>query len=297
MKVNVFLFGRNEQAVEYLFRWLGSVLTGVCATCATESLMLRRYCGSTGDLWDGVVEMRNVGLVEGLKWEAEIQTEGNCYIRRASFALMAGDPCMYSRELDVAPDADDVTANLVTCLGTDSPTNEDRAICRPLCTEIAQSCRTIRAFTTSGLGAMAPIVTWNNSQNQYSYPMRAVVRADPGDVGTSPNPCALPILGELYVRPLPPYAQLRWDVIGRTVEFLDSSTGGWAPGWAYIDGNDPPIQRFFAAGCGKAYLIMEPASLCADFISGTTWTLDGLTFNPPAYPSVTVAVGERLSCP
>jgi hypothetical protein len=297
MKVNLFLFGRTEEAVEYLFRWLAATLTGVCATCATESMLVRRYCGSTSNLWDGVAEIRQVGLIEGLKWEAEPFTGGSCTFRRASFTLMAGDPCMYSQEITPTPDGSDINANLVTCLGTDSPTNELRAICRPLCTEVAQSCRTTRAFTVSSLGVTGPIVTWSNNQNQYSYPMRAVVRADPGTVGIAPNPCGLPILGEIYVRALPPYAQLRWDVVGRTVEVIDSTTGGWAPGWAYIDGNDPPIGRFFAAGCGKAYVIMEPATLCADFISGTTWTLDGLTFNPPAYPSVSLAVGERLSCP
>lgn len=296
MKVNLFLFGKTEQAVEYLFRWLGVTLTGVCATCATESILVRRFCGSTVDPWDGVAELRNVGLIEGLKWEADIAAVPSCFLRRASFTLMAGDPCLYSPDEPVATQPDDEDANLVTCLGTDSPTNENRFNCRPTCSETAQSCRTIRGFTVNTLGAVAPIVTWSNTSTQYTYPMRAIVRADPATVGVSPNPCGLPILGEIYVRPLPPDSQLRWDVVGRIVQFKDSSTGGWAPGWTYVEANDPPLQRFFSAGCGTAYVIMEPGSLCAHFVSGTTWTLDGLTFNPPAYPTVALSVGERLSC-
>jgi hypothetical protein len=106
----------------------------------------------------------------------------------------------------------------------------------------------------------------------------------------------MPILGELYVRPLPPSSAMRWDIAGRRVEFKDSTTSGWADTWVYVDANDPPQRRFFALPCGQAHLVMEPASMCATFVSGTTYTLDGLTFNPPAYPTVAIEMSERLSC-
>jgi len=132
--------------------------------------------------------------------------------------------------------------------------------------------------------------------SQYSFPFRAVAYTDPGLVGPA-NPCGLPVLGELYVRPLPAGASLRWDVVGRSVDYRDETTGGWTSGWAYIEPNDPPKQRFFAVPCGKGYVVMEPASLCATFVSGTTWTLDGISYNPPTYPTTSVSIGERLSCP
>ena len=110
------------------------------------------------------------------------------------------------------------------------------------------------------------------------------------------NPCGLPILGELYVRPLPPGSSFRWDVVGRRFEFRDETTGGWANGAAYVDPNDPPEKRFFAMPCGRGHVVMEPSSLCAKFVTGTTWTLDGITYNPPAFPTVSVGLGERLRC-
>jgi hypothetical protein len=296
MKINVFLFGRSEEGVEYLFRWLASTLTGVCSTCATESILVRRYCGNVDDLWDGVVEMRDVGLVEGLKWEADVVTGGSCYLRRASFSLIAGDPCMYLNDEEVDEDDADVTqTNLVTCFGAVDP-DPARYVCRPTCHEVASSCRTIRAFEVEPAYAMAPIVTWENTMGQHSFPFRAITYADPGGIGAS-NPCGLPILGEIYVKPLPPGAALRWDVIGRNIEYRDHTTGGWAPGWSYTDPNDPPERRFYALPCGRGLVVMEPATLCAEFVSGTLWRLDGIDYNPPTYPTVTVRMGERISCP
>jgi hypothetical protein len=296
MKINLFLFGRSEAAVEYLFRWLAATLTGVCSSCATDSLMVRRYCGSTGNPWDGVAEMRNVGLVEGLKWEAEINTDGSCYVRRASFALMSGDPCMYSNDTAVPSDGSDLTpASLASCFTT-TPPKPTRAICRPACSEVKSPCRLTRAFTVNPMAAMAPIVTWTNTMTQYSYPFRAIAYADPALVGPG-NPCGLPILGEVYIRPIPPSAAVRWDVVGRRIEYKDETTGGWASGGSMIDPNDPPEQRFFALPCGKGYIVMEPASYCATPNGGSSYTLDGITYNPPSYPTVSVSMGERMSCP
>jgi hypothetical protein len=298
MKINVFLFGRTEEATEYLFRWLGSTLSSVCSTCASESILIRRFCGDVDNLWDGIAEMRRVGLVEGLRWENEPIPlgDGSCYFRRASFALQAGDPCMYLPEQEVPPYDGDVTANISTCL-SNSPTDPEREFCRPICAELANSCRTSYTFDVSPMAAMAPVVTFTNSSAQHNYPFRAIVYYDPYEMDNFNNPCGLQILGEIYVRPLPPSSALRWDVTGRQVEFRDPSTGGFTSGWAYIDANDPPRQKFFALPCGHHHLILEPASLCADFVSGTTWTLDGITYVTPTFPTTQILLSERMSCP
>jgi hypothetical protein len=296
MALNIMLFARSEPAMEYLFRWLSSTLNSVCATCATSSVLIRRFCGTTADPWNGVAQLRQVGVAQGLKWESEIGTRARCYIRRASFTLMAGDPCMYLPETTAPTTAYDHTANLTAFYGTTNPPDNTRSICRPACSELPSGALTVRSFSATPMAAKAPVVTWTNNTTGYNIPFRAVVYFGDRDT-TSPNPCGMPILGELYVRPLPPDSSMRWDVTGRTVEFRDASTGGWTPTWVYVDANDPPLRRFFAMPCGVGHVVLEPASMCLTYVSGTTYTLDGLTFNPPSYPTMTIALSERLSCP
>ena len=299
MSLNMLLFGRTEEAVEYLFRWFASTMTGVCQTCATDSIVIRRFCGSTADPSKGMVELRRVGVINGAKWESEPFGRAACYLRRASITLMAGDPCMYLPDTDRASDAADYAADLHTCFSGITSDEPSRELCRPSCSELSlTTCRSSYTFTVDPLGVIAPIITWHNIQSQYSFPFRAIVYADPGNIGTTPNPCGLPMLGELYVRPLPPSTTLRWNVVTRDVEVRDSTTGGFTSGWAYIEPNDPPHKRFFAVPCGKAHLVMEPASVCIDNPTGDTYTLDNLTFDPPGFPDVVdIRLQERISCP
>lgn len=299
MKINVFLFGRSEEATEYLFRWLAATLSGVCTTCASSSVLVRRFCGTVTDPWDGVAEMRRVGLIEGLKWENEPIPlgDGSCYFRRASFALQAGDPCMYLPETSVPTYTGDITATLSDCF-SNTPVDPDREFCRPNCSELRDGlCRTSFTFDVSPMAAMAPVVTWTNATTGHTFPFRAVLYADPGLTDNVANPCGMQILGELYVRPMPPSSSLRWDVTGRQVEFSDPATGGFTSGWAYTDANDADRPRFFALPCGHHHLVLEPASMCAELVSGTTYTLDGITFAPPVFPTTQVLLSERISCP
>ena len=295
MAINLMLFARSEAAMEYLFRWLAATLTGVCATCSSDSILIRRFCGTTLDPWDGVVELRRVGLTRGLGWEADVGTRGRCQIRRASVMLTAGDPCMYlmDSDVDVALTA---TANLTTCLDgiTISP---DRNICRPSCSELIGACRQVYSFDVSPLAAMAPVVTFQNRLTQFSYPFRAIVYADPLDIGMTTNPCGLQILGEVYVRALPAATTIIWDVAGRDIRLRDASTGTPVSSYVYIEPNDPPIRRSFALPCGTAHLVLEPATVCTEAQAGSAFEANGIVFDPPQFPTVTMELRERISCP
>lgn len=295
MKLNIIIFGRTNEATEYLFRWLASTLSSICSTCDTPSILIRRYCPSGVDLWDGAVQLRRVGLVEGLKWEADLVERGACYMRQASFTLEAGDPCMYLPDTDRPVNAMDADADVDACLAG-LTLDPDREFCRPSCSELTANCRTIRTFEVDPLGAMAPVITWTNTQNSYTYPFRALIYADPGETGAVPNPCGLRLLGEMYVRALPPYSSMRWDITGRTVEYSDHTTGGWVPGWAYTTANDPPTRKFFALSCGMSQLVMEPASMCAEEVDADTFTLDGTIYDPPRFPTVSIRMSERIGC-
>ena len=147
------------------------------------------------------------------------------------------------------------------------------------------------------MAAVAPIVTFDNNTNEYSFPFRAIVYADPLEIGALPNPCGLEILGEVYVRPLPPYSSLAWDVAGRDIRFMSAGTGGFRSTTSYIEVNDPPAKRFFAVPCSMAHLVVEPATMCVDDLGSDAYEADGVTFTPPRLPTVTLALQERVSCP
>ena len=117
--------------------------------------------------------------------------------------------------------------------------------------------------------AVGPIVEWYNDNPEHSIPFRAIIYADPFEIGVTPNPCGLEIVAEIYVRPLPPYAMLRWDVVGREVLYRDVTTGVFRPGYAFITPNDPPHKRFAALACGQAHLVVEPASFCGELDGGS----------------------------
>jgi hypothetical protein len=292
MKLNVVLFGRNEAAIEYLYRWLATTLSSVCSSCEVDSVLIRRICPTNGDLWQGVARMDKVGLVEGVRWESDPTNQSMCSVRRLSFGLTAGDPCMY---VDITDEVTPITsANLTTCFGA-TLTDADRAPCRPTCNELHSSCRTVFTFTHEALGACGPVVRLFNDNDEHSLPVRLICYGDPNGIGITPNPCGLPVLGEVYVRPLPPWSTLLWDVVGRKVSYHDHTTAGYVAGWPYVAPNDRPLRRFFVLPCSQSHVIMEPGSLCLDPISGG-WTDGSLNYLDPHFPTATLSVGERIGC-
>lgn len=295
MAINLMLFGTTEESVDYLFRWLGSTLNAVCSSCETDTILIRRYCGSTATPEAGLAEMRNVGIQRGLGWESDITPWGNCQIRRASVILQAGDPCMYLPEAQPTVTASTIT-NLNTCFGdVDVNLDPNRAICRPTCSELETTCRSTYSWQVAPMAAIAPIVVFDNATNQYAFPFRAIVYADPNVVGPS-NPCGLEILGEIYVRALPPWSTMIWDVAGREVRYRDHNTGGEVATSTYLEPNDPPNRRYFAQSCATAHLVVEPATLCVDDLGSNNFETGGLTFASPTFPTVTVTTQERVSC-
>lgn len=296
MAINMMLFGTTEESVDYLFRWLGGVLNSVCASCDTDTVLIRRYCGSTATPEAGIAEMRKVGMTRGLGWESDITPWGNCQIRRASVILEAGDPCLYLPEAYPTVTASAIT-NLNACFAdVDVDLNPDRAICRPSCSELETTCRSTWTWQVAPMAAIAPIVVFDNPTNQHAFPYRAIVYADPNQAGAS-NPCGLEILGEIYVRALPPWSTLVWDVAGREVRYRDHNIGYEVPTATYLEPNDPPNRRFFAQGCAQAHLVVEPATLCVDDLGSNVYESGGLSFTSPTFPSVTVTTQERVSCP
>lgn len=287
MGFEVILLGESEKALDYLYRWLDATLSSVCATCATDTIILRRYCPEIDPLdldtvADGAVEMRGVGLISGLQWGAPPVEQAGCFLRRVNFTMGATDPCMYGFCTDVAVtqamdwDACFAAANL----------NPDRVNCRPSCSEMDGLCRLSFNYTVDDPSASAPIVTLTAPiVEAQSTPMRIRTYANP--YGLTPEElCGAPLLGELYVAELPAYSELRYDVAGRRIEFRNPATGGWINGFAFIGPNDVGVPRFFAVGCGDYTTIVEPADFCLNSAPADTFQ----------FADVTLSTQPRMGC-
>jgi hypothetical protein len=168
--------------------------------------------------------------------------------------------------------------------------------CRPRCHDLPASCRSSFTFLLDSVGAAAPVLTLSNVHDDWVLPLRVICYADPGSVGPD-NPCGLRVLGEVYIAPMPPHSELRWDVARREVEYVDAATGDWVSGYGFVDANDPPYQRFFTLPCHTAHIVVEPANWCID-VSGSNYVYGDITV-PTAnvhFPGLTLEILERTGC-
>jgi hypothetical protein len=266
MALEVILLGESEAALDYLYRWLDATVSSVCASCAADTIAIRRICPDVDpDDWstalNGVVEMRGVGLMSGLTWgEPPIERQG-CFIRSVLFTLGAKDPCMYgfcSDEVDVSQAMD-----WAECF-SDAHLDPDRNRCRPSCSEMSADCRLVFNYAVDDPSAVAPVIQITApSDPAGSIPMRVRTYANP--LGLSPEDlCGAPLLGELYLVGLPAYTEIRYDVAGRRVLYRTAGTGEFLDGFGFVQPNEPGVPRFFSLGCGDFTTIVEPADYCFD---------------------------------
>jgi hypothetical protein len=314
MKFNVLLFGLSEKSLEYLYRWLEATLIGVCGSCEQDSILIRRYCppeelgsGATDDqLWDGVVLLREVGLVEGLTWESAPVEKAGCVMRRLSFTLAAGDPCMYANDVELTSFMFDPDA----CMEEDSTLFDQDFVgqyCRPSCGYFGDDCRATYTFTPDVTGAAVPVVTIRNTgeANPSSGAPRWLPKlsirfyADPAGMGLGVR-CALPLLGEVHISELPPGAVFTYDVAGRRILYDDGGTALPVSGWAFVEENAVGIPRFFALPCTEIHMVVEVDDRCYDSAAdtpGPKWIKsDTFEFYPPE-AEITIQMMERFGCP
>lgn len=102
MKINVLLHGTSDRGLTYLFRWLEQQLLNCCGSDGIQQLWWRETCPALGSPTEGLQMLNEVVLVEGPTWESQPTSASGCYIRRASFTLASGDPCMYAVPSSVA---------------------------------------------------------------------------------------------------------------------------------------------------------------------------------------------------
>ncbi|WP_373071416.1 hypothetical protein [Gemmatimonas sp.] len=262
MGLEVILLGESEAALDYLFRWLDATISSVCATCATDSILLRRICpdvdpDALDTVANGVVEMREVGMVTGLVWGGAPVERAGCFIRRVNFTMAAMDPCMYTPCTDV-----DVSQAMTwaTCFaGTNVQLG--RTNCRPVCSEMPAACRLTYEFTIDSPGASAPRIHITAPLTASSIPMRIRTYANPNSL-TPAQICGAPLLAELHLVTLEPFTEILYDMAGRQVQVRNAATGSFVNGFAFVAPNTVGVPRFAGLGCGEYMVVIEPDDFC-----------------------------------
>ena len=101
MKFTLIGFGAYEAAMDYGFRWLSDVLTSSHEVCELCDMTFRTSCPQLSDPptfseWDqGRWTFKNVGLVDGPRYEDPPNSDMGCNIRRVSFTVVAEIPYAY----------------------------------------------------------------------------------------------------------------------------------------------------------------------------------------------------------
>ena len=298
MAFQVILLGSTERSLQYLFDWLDATVSSVCSNCATDTILLRRFCPDIDNLedpLDGIMEMREVGLLQGLQWGEPPVEYAGCFIRRATFVMAAQDPCLYAPKVFADPDQ---FALLGPCF-TDLNIRLDRSDCRPACSELGPDCRTVFPFSVDPVGGAGPVVTITSRAEapEQMLPVRVRLYADPYGVGGA-NPCGLPLLAELNVASLPESSQLIYDMVGRQILYVGVDTGGPIGGFQFVEPNTVGIPRYATVACGDYVLVVEPNQLCLSGpVNNVYEDAQGNEYNvSTAFPDIEVEVQERMGC-
>lgn len=288
-KMNVILHGSSERGLEYLFRWLESTLLNSCGTnCGTQFAWIRQVCPNDPSVTpqEGVARAERVVLLEGPTWEAPPAVDGGCYIRRVSFTLGIGDPCLYR---EAAP----LAYGEVTTSGTGTGNVLSN------CATFNGDSRQVRAVMSgpdTGYGVRAPIVTITSpaesgSSTRKGLPvLRIVGYDDPLGYG---NPCQANQIGELILEGYETSGyEIVIDMAKRRVRMRPVGTTEWLDGSRLIGkALRSGVTRWWSFGsCNSGLVVVEPAftNLETNRVSATSLQVSQW--------SVRIESGDRFGC-
>ena len=290
MKLNVLILGTTERSVNYLFRWLEQSLLNCCGTCGTQELWVREFCPPDPEHNpdDGLANLDNVALLQGPSWEAPPAENGQCLIRRCSFTLGAGDPCMYRSESGTAATG---TALIAGTTLTATPTV---AGCG---TWLGSSMRTSAILTQPAYGSVAPIVTLTSNPEYRTTGIRKPLPdlrisgfSDPGNIGVSP--CTNPRQGELILSGVETSGlTIVVDMARRKITVTDPYTDASAMDGSYLLASRvESFKRWWALeSCAYGNVVVEP-------VYSTLYNNTEKLSDPVSGWSVSVQSVNRWSC-
>lgn len=289
MKVNLLIHGRNAEACNYLFRWLEQQLLNACNPCSSQQIWLREF--DPGFNFDnierGLARANRVALIEGPTWEADPVPSGTCHIRRTSFTLAAGDPCLYRPTQDGAE---------ATVLASGAPLSTVASVTGP--TYWTGSAMRVSAEVAPGdYGNVAAKVTFSSTvataaSGRKSLPdYRIAAFAHPSNA-PSASLSQLPKIGELVISGVGTSGlEIEVNMAERQVRYRDiGSNSAWRNGSGMIGAVVGGLRRWWTLdACFPGIIVVEPV------YPGLLNSRTGLA-DPPTSWGVTLETITRFGC-
>lgn len=276
MKVTVLAFGAYEAALDYGFRWLTDVLVYQNAPCDTCELTFRSACPTLGeaptyDEWDtGRWTFKQVGIVDGPRYEEPPNPNAVCNLRRISFVIAASVPHAFKcpvQEMDHVTWIDELWNDLdPECPPIDWMCDPTESVCHSVSSDYAIGDDAL-VFEVS---ADANTAIYNLEINIYPDPFGWVCDELSRPSGfVMPEPCdsiSVPILPANYV--------LRYDATVQDVT-ITIPGGTTVSGIPYLNfaENSPPT---FPAIRGGQYCVCVSSDRCSWSANGANvslWTV------------------------
>lgn len=291
-KFNVLLHGTSERGLNYLFNWLQDRLLNCCSSdCGTRRMWAREVCPtSVTNLDEGFTRFERVNLIDGPTWEAPPVPYAGCYIRRVSFTLGVGDPCLYSEIYSVGATQTMTTAGVSSVASLVLSTTGSWA----------GSNRQLKVdLPTPTVGVNAPIVTivvppGGAGSVQYGVPMLRIAGYDDPFNTDDMNQAIL--LGELIIEaPRSAGYTIIADLAARTVSYVDTYGFGTTVANAGFIGSAvrTGIKRWWSTqGCNNAFVIVEPVY---DSLQTYRSNTSSYALAVPSW-TVSVAWAQRRGC-
>lgn len=293
MKINVLLLGTSERGLNYLFRWLEQQLLNCCTACGSQDMYLREKCPilthyTASEFEEGWGRMRRVALLDGPTWEAAPAVDAGCYIRRVSFTLGAGDPCIYG-----TPATETTATSLIS--GVTLAASATPAACNAWAGTSRQVTATL---DVPDFGSVAPKITItspfeaDSSGAPKSLPdLRIFGLAQYGGAPAC-DPCESPRVGELILSGFEAAgAEIVIDMAARTVQYRQQMSGEpWQDGTRFLARQARSTKRWWSfVACNTGCVYVEPvyAGLYNSF---------GGDADPVSSWTVTVESASRWGC-
>jgi len=299
MAINVLLVGASNRGLNHLFRWLESTLLSSCA-CENPSLWFREYCPDVSSLTDGLARADDVALVGPVQWESPPLEDAGCFVRRASFVLASGSPCLF-REPTTGTSFTSTYAswNSVVNPGTAALVTDNLV---PLTTWNSTNTCASTVLASPAYGSVAPYITItspleNNATGlpKYVPDLRIIGLVNPMDVAPTS-------FGEMFVQGafvltgIEAGMEVIVDLASATIKmrrphddlnYYDGSRLiGTRPVWSpSFVGPDSVLRRWFSfESCDEPIVVVEPNAYSD---GATTWVSTW---------TVTIGSQERFGC-
>lgn len=285
MKINLLLLGTSERGLNYLFRWLEQQLLNCCTACGSQDLYLREKCPElthyiASEFEDGWGRMRRVALLDGPTWEAAPAVDAGCYIRRVSFTLGAGDPCIYG-----------TIAAGTTATSTAGFVGSQPAASEVACAGWAGTDRQVSAtLVVPDYGSVAPKITITSpyesttSGTPKHVPDLRIFGLAQYNGAPTCDPCQSPKVGELILSGYQAAGmEIVIDMAARSIRYRQQMSGEeWQDGSRYLARQMRAVKRWWSfVACNSGCVYVEPvyaglynsfAGVADDFVS--TWTVE-----------------------